>query len=515
MIESSLTILDVIIIIAYFIFIVWLGAKFKKNQKDTRRYFLGKQNIPGWAVGMSLFATIISSWTFIALPGKAFKTDLQYMVNILILPICAFIASKFLIALFRNKIKLSAYEYLEKRFGIFARIYGNLAFLIVHFGKMAAILYLLSLTVSGITGWNIFVLILLIGIATILYTFYGGIEGVVWSEVIQGFLLIGGGIVTVLFILFTFPGGASDLISETINADKLKLWSFDFTWTNQNSIVLIFFGLNYWMQKYVSDQTVVQRYLLASSEKGASKAIWISSVLIMMIWVLFMSIGAFLWTYYKFQPGLLPETLMNTPDKVYPYFIGHQLPSGLTGIILSALLAATMSTLSSDLNALGSIIYDDYYNKLRKNRNDRQRLKFSRITVLVAGILCVFLAMAFTSIQSMADAAFDFVALVAGGILGMYFLGIFTRRTSPKGLYVGLAFTVVAILYLFISNSGMIKSYRFISINTLWIGLIGNVITLVIGYLTSLILTPNYSAEPGLIIGKSHNNFPNVFNQEK
>ncbi len=501
MIKSALTPWDIFIIVGYFMFMIWLGARFKKNQKDTKQYFLGKQNLPGWVVGMSLFATIISSWTFIALPGKAFKSDIQYLANVLILPFCAFIASKYLISLFRNRIKLSAYEYLEKRFGLFARIYGNLAFLIVHFGKMAAILYLLSLTISGITGWNIFFLILTIGVATIFYTFHGGIEGVVWSEVIQGFLLIGGGVLSVLFIFFTFPGGVSCLFVETIAAGKLKLFSFDFTWNNLNTIVLLFFGLNYWMQKYVSDQTVVQRYLLARTQSNACHAIWISSLLIVAIWVLFMSLGAFLWTFYTFQPGLLPVSLMSTPDKVYPYFIGHQLPSGVTGMILSALFAATMSTLSSDLNALGSILYDDYYNKLRKNRDDRRRLKFSRITVLIAGILCIFLAMAFTNIQSMADAAFDFVALVAGGILGMYLLGIFTRRTSPAGLYVGLALAVTAILYLYFGNKGTVPPHRFPAVHTLWIGLIGNLITLVAGYLASRIFTPAYSADPLLLAG--------------
>ena len=127
-------------------------------------------------------------------------------------------------------------------------------------------------------------------------------------------------------------------------------------------VVLLCFGFNYYLQKYTSDQTVVQRYLLSSSGKQASRALWISSVLIMFVWALFMIIGALLWTFYKIQPDLLPQALWTEPDKVFPYFIGHQLPAGITGLILAALLAATMSTLSSDLNSLAAILFDDYYN---------------------------------------------------------------------------------------------------------------------------------------------------------
>ncbi len=500
--SGAIELIDWFIILAYFAFIVWLGTRFGKKQKDSRRYFLGIKKIPFWAIGISMFATIISSWSFIALPGKAFKNDLQYLMTIALIPVCTVFAVKYLIPIFRDKIQLSAYEYLEKRFGLPARIYGNIAFIVVHFGKMGAILYLLCLAISGMTGWNIFVLIAIVGLSTIIYTYFGGIEGVIWSDVLQGFLLIFGGIISLFYLLFSNPGGAEYLISQAHEAEKLKLLSFDFEWSAISLIVLLSFGLNYWLQKYSSDQTVIQRYLISASKKEASQALWMSSILIMFVWILFMSIGALLWTYYQTQPGLLPDNLWTQPDKVFPYFIGHQLPPGVTGLILAGLLAATMSTLSSDLNSLAAILFDDYYIKLRKEKTDSQKLFFCRMSVLVSGILAIGLAMWMTQIKSMADAAFNFVSLLGGGVLGLYILGIFTKRTSKKGIYVGLIFGIIFSLWAYFTNpaqedGGFVLRFP---LHTLWIGLLGNLIVLIVGYISSRFLSPQYQANMELTV---------------
>lgn len=498
---GALTYIDWLVIFFYFVFIIWLGSHFGKRQKTSARYFLGKRNLPGWAVGMSMFATIISSWAFIALPGKAFKNDLQYLMVIVTIPVSTFLAAKYLIPLFREKIQLSAYEYLEKRFGLPARVYGNLAFIIVHFGKMGAILYLLCLAISGMTGWNIFVLIAIIGAATVTYTYFGGIEGVVWSDVIQGFLLLGGGIISLLYLLFGGQGGAKEILAVADQARKFKLVSMNFDWHSTSFYVLLVFGFNFYLQKYVADQTVVQRYLLSTTKKQASRALWTSSGLIIFVWILFMSIGALLWAFYTNRPDLLPNYLWTKPDEIFPYFIGHQLPTGLSGLILAGLIAATMSTLSSDLNSLGAILLDDYYNKFRKNRTEEQRLLFSRLSIMVSGILAIGLAMSMTQIKSMADAAFNFVSLVAGGVLGMYLLGIFTRRCSDKGLYIGLIVGVLFILWAYFTNPSQNVQIDWLPrfpLNTLWIGLLGNIVVLFVGYLFSRVFTPEYRTTEGV-----------------
>jgi SSS family solute:Na+ symporter len=503
--ESAVRIIDWLIIAAYFVFVIWLGSRFGKRQTSSERYFLGNRRLPGWAVGMSIFATIISSWSFLGLPGKSFNTDMQYLMTIVTIPIAVCIATFFLIPLFRQKIRLSAYEYLERRFGLFARFYGDILFIAGHFFKMSMVLYLMCLALEGVTGWHVFILIVIIGLATTIYTFFGGIEGVVWTDVTQGFLLLGGGILSLCFLLFKSPVGLTDVVAAAHNAGKFKLASFDFGWDKVSVYVLLCFGFNHYMTKYGTDQTVVQRYLLAPSSRQASRALWISILLLGVVWVLFMTIGVLLWVFYDKQPGLLPDAIRAKPDQVLAYFIGHQLPAGVTGLILAGIFAASMSTLSSDLNSLASVLSEDFYGKLIKGRDDRHRLLFSRTSVLVAGFLSIFLAMLLTRVQSIVDAFFAFSAIIAGGMMAMFFLGLFTKRCSRKGLYIGLAIGVTFIAWAVMTRNPMVAEilpqwlpkYR---IHIYWLGLLANLVVFVTGYLASLIFSPGYIAGDGLTV---------------
>ena len=501
--ENILTYLDWFIILVYFVFVIFVGIRFGKRQKSSENYFLGKRNFPGWAVGISMFATIISSWAFIALPGKAFKNDLQYLLVISTVTVSVIITVRFFIPLFREKIGLSAYEYLEKRFGLPARIYGNLAFIVVHFGKMGAILYLLCLAITGMTGWNIFVLISIIGISTIVYTLFGGIEGVIWTDVIQGLLLIGGGIISLIFLLFFTPQSAADILGTALNAGKFKLITSEFSWRTMNVYVLILFGFNFYLQKFVSDQTVVQRYLLSSSKKQAAKSLWLSTALLSFVWIIFMTIGALLWSYYDLNPSLLPETVRAKPDQVFAFFIASELPAGLTGLILAGLIAATMSTLSSDLNSLASVLLEDYFKRWKKSSSDTQNLYLSRLTVLVTGILSILLAMAMTQIQSMADAAFHFVSVVAGGVMGMFLLGMLTKRTSARSLYISIGIGLFFIVWLYLTNSVFSQIPEWlpvIKLNTLWLGILSNILVFIIGFILSLFFDRRFRADETLTV---------------
>lgn len=486
---SALRTADWLIVAVYMIFVICLGLRFSRRQSSSRHYFLGSGSLPGWAIGLSMFATIISSWAFLALPGKAFRNDLQFLLAVSGIPLVTWLASRWVIPLYRRRIGLSAYEYLEQRFGLGARVYGNLTFLIVHFGKMAAILYLLCLAISAMTGWSIFLLIAVIGISTIIYTFVGGIEGVVWTDVTQGILLLLGGFISVGYILFNAPGGPDAVFQIASQAGKFTLAEGSFDWERMGVVVLVFFGLNFYLQKYLSDQTVVQRYLISRSDRQASQALWASSWIIMFVWVLFMCLGSLLWGYYELQPGLLPDAIRAFPDKVFPHFIAHELPVGVSGLVLSGLIAATMSTLSSDLNSLSAVVVDDYYQKISPNRSERELLKVSRIIVATAGVLGVFLAMAMTRIHSMADAALGFVSLVGGGVLGMYMLGLFVKRSTARGLYVGIGAGLVVVFWAYFCGPGK-TTFPWIPrfpMHSLWIGLTANLIVFSVGYLASFL----------------------------
>jgi SSS family solute:Na+ symporter len=506
--ESALKLIDWLIIGAYFLFVVWLGSRFGKRQTSSERYFLGNRRLPGWAVGMSIFATIISSWSFLGLPGKSFASDMQYVMTIALIPLTVCIAVFFLIPLFRRKIKLSAYEYLERRFGPFARFYADILFIAGHFFKMSMVLYLMCLALEGVTGWHVLILIVIVGVATTIYTFFGGIEGVVWTDVTQGFLLLAGGILSLYFLLFKSPVSAGEVLAVAREAGKFKLVSLDFGWNKLSVFLLLFFGFNHYLAKYTTDQTVVQRYLLAPSSKQASRALWISVLFLGIVWVMFMTVGALLWVFYKTQPDLLPAAVRAKPDQVLAYFIGHQLPAGVTGLILAGIFAASMSTLSSDLNSLASILAEDFYSKIVKGGGDRRRLLFSRISVLAAGFLSIFLAMLLTKVQSIVDAFFTFSAIIAGGMVGMFFLGLLTRRTSSKGLYIGLAIGVTFIVWAALTKSQAVSEAlpqwlpRY-GIHIYWLGLLGNLVVFVAGYAASVAFSPGHKAEDGLTIYKS------------
>lgn len=492
MAANGLTWLDWAVVAGYFGAMLALGARFRKRQQSSEHYFLAGRRLPAWAVGMSMFATVISSWAFLALPAKAFQADLVSLTTISTLPIAAWITARWFIPLFREKIRLSAYEYLENRFGLGARVYGNAAFLIVHFGKMAGILYLLCLAIAQMTGTSVFVLIALVGLSTLVYTFFGGMEGVVWTDVVQGVLLLLAGVISVGFVLFANEAGAAAVIGTAWDAGKFRLVAPAFSWDRAGTVLFVFFGLTYYTQKYVSDQTIVQRYLIAPSAAGASRGIWLSSVLVMLVWALFMGLGALLWAHYQMNPVGLPRGLLATPDRIYPHFIAHALPPGITGVILAGLLAATMSTLSSDLNSLSAVVFDDYYRKWRPGGDDAAHLRFSRLMVLAAGVLCVGLAMAMTRVHSMADAAFDFVSLVGGGVMGMYLLGM-TTRCSKRALHVGLGCGVAFILWGYFCGPGTtaLPVLPRSPFHTLWIGGLGNLVVFATGWLAHRILQPN------------------------
>jgi SSS family solute:Na+ symporter len=507
--HSAVRAIDLFIVAGYFAFIIWLGSRFGKRQTSSRRYFLADRTLPGWAVGMSIFATIISSWAFLALPGKSFAADMQYLLTISTIPLTALVATLFIIPVFRNKIKLSAYEYLERRFGLVARFYGNIVFISGHFFKMGMVLYLLCLAIEGVTGWgsqSLIYLIVIVGIVTITYTFFGGIEGVVWTDVIQGFLLLAGGVVGLLFILFSSQGGPSEVIATAVEAQKFRLANFDFDWNNVSLYMLVCFGLTHYLAKYTTDQTVVQRYLLSPSSAQAAKSLWVSVLFLWVVWILFMAVGVVLWAYYQVQPQLLPDSVRAKPDQVFAYFIGHELPVGVTGLILAGVFAAAMSTLSSDLNSLASVLVDDFYNKFAKGASDKTRLRFSRLSVIASGVCAILLAIVLRKEKSMVDAFFSFNAVILAGIVGVFFLGLFSRRCSSRGLYVGLAIEVACVAWAIVtyhmSGAAYPRLPKF-KINILWLGLLGNLVVFVAGYLASLIFSSGYRAEPGLTIYKN------------
>jgi len=377
---SSLRPLDLFVIALYFVGVAAIGFSFARRQNSTETYFVARRSVPHWAMGLSMFATIISSITFIAYPGAAYAGNWNQLVPGFMALGVLLVVGTVLISFFRHAVGMSAYEYFVKRFGYGARTYSALAFTAGHFSKMGFVLFTITTAICGMTGWDKYQVIVGVGVVTIIYTLLGGLEAVIWTEVLQGIVKLAGVLVVIGVLLSIMPGGASAAFQLASDKHKMSLGSFDFDLTaNGNFWVMLLYGAFWYLQKYSADQTLVQRYLVAKSDRAALKGVALGAVLCVPAWTAFMLVGTLLWAYYQLSGEVLPAHLIAKngkviADEVFPYFLTTKIPAGLAGIFMAALFSAAMSTMSSDLNCLSAVGVEDYYRKIRPNSADKQQL---------------------------------------------------------------------------------------------------------------------------------------------
>jgi len=494
--DTGLHWIDYILIIISILGTVYMGIYFSKRQKSSEDYFAGGGGIPSWAIGMSIFATLISSVTFLAYPSAAYKSNWILLVQGLMVPIILVCMIWVIVPLFRRVIGLSTYEYFEKRFGFLARLYSSLAFVLTHFSKMGTVLYLVSLALSSMMDMNIFAVIGVLTFVIIVLTLLGGIEAVIWMDVIQGFLLIGGGIFCLILLLWIPEGGPQRVMEEAIDMKKIGFGPYDIDFTQLTFIVMVVNGIFYAIQKYGTDQTIVQRYLTARNDHEAKKAAYLGVFLSVPVWTLFMLIGSLLFVFYQISGSTLPEG--TSVDAVFPYFIMTELPPGVTGLVLSALAAAAISSLDSDMNCLAAVGVEDYYKRFNPKCTTHQKLRVGRILVLVSGLAASIVAVLYVlwEGQGVLGAVFGLYAIFSAGIVGIFLLGLFSRRANKEGLYIGIVTCVLFTAYALLTSSPMsfggeeglmldLGKYNFTH-HKYMLGVYSHLIVLVVGYIASL-----------------------------
>ncbi len=475
-----------------------IGFWFSKKQKNTDNYFKAEGSIPSWAIGMSILATLISSVTFLAYPGEGYSSNWIRLVQGLMVPITLVAIVGFVVPLFRQVIKLSAYEYFEKRFGNLARYYTSVSFMLIHFSKMGSVFYLISLALSGMTGIETSTIIWIIGIAIILLTLLGGIEAVIWLDVVQGFLLIIGGVISLAVIFFTTEGGAANIWNVAMEGGRIGFGPFDWDFVNLTFWVMALNGIFYAIQKYGTDQTIIQRYLTAKSDKEAIKASLMGVLLSVPVWALFMFIGTALYSYYQIEALAMPLPEGIKDDAIFPFFIMNQLPVGVVGLVISALIAAAISSLDSDLNCLSAILVEDYYKRFKPNSTDKQQLQMGRIFTVLAGLGAIGVALFYVSAgnSGVLGIIFTLYAIFSGGIAGMFLLGVFSTRANEKGLNWGILACVLFIAWALLSSTPMglgeeksllldLGNFNYTH-HKYMMGVYSHVIIIVVGYLASL-----------------------------
>jgi len=464
----------------YLAVLVGVGVFFSFRQKSTDDYFRGGQRIPWFVAGCSIFATMLSSITFIAIPAKAFMTDWTFIViNFIIVVITPFIIFCIL-PFFRKLDAASAYEYLEKRFNLFCRLFASASFLLYQIGRMAIILYLTALPISIITPMSVQSCILLMGLLSIIYCTMGGLEAVAWTDTIQTFVLSGGAILC-LILIFNDTGGASEVVSIAASADKFQMINLDFSalsYTKAVFWVIVIGGIGNALVPYTSDMAVIQRYMSVADDKQAKKAIWTNAVAVIPASIIFFGLGAALFAYYKTHPSQLDPSFPS--DAIFPLFIARQLPVGISGLVVAGIFAAAQSTISTGMNSTSTAFVTDFVARFDLIKTDRGYLNLARVMTMTFGVLSTALGLLFatSNVKSMWETSMGIIGLLGGAMCGLFILGMFTRRASGIGAVIGALAGIVVVLSVKTFTPTHQLLYAGISIFT----------TVLVGYLASLIV---------------------------
>ncbi|MGY0692427.1 sodium:solute symporter [Virgibacillus sp. FSP13] len=433
-----------IVLVVYLIAMLGVGVYFtKRSGKNTDAFFKASGKIPAWAAGFSIYATTLSAITFMSTPEQAFLTDWSYAAGNLaifaIIPVLIY----FYIPFFKKLKVTTAYEYLEARFGPSLRIIGSLLFVLYHIGRVAIVIYLPTLAITSVSDINPIVIASVVGGLCIIYTFLGGMEGVIWSDVIQGILLLGGALLVLVLGITTIDGGFSTVIGDAMADDKLITFeNFQFG-TAAAAIPIIFIGSIFNnLHQYTASQDVVQRYQTTSSIKETRKSLWTNGILALITIPIFYGMGTVLYSYYT-NVEALPEGF-NT-SAIVPYFIVTTLPVGVAGLLIAAIFAACQSTISSSLNSMSACIVVDFKQRFFNKKQKSNDVWLARLVIIITGILGMAAALYLVS-TNRAETWNLFLAmtgLFGVPIAGIFALGIFTKRANAPGVLIGLLLSAI------------------------------------------------------------------------
>lgn len=419
--------LDLIVFLAYLASLVVIGGLFFKKSKSSSGFTLGDHQIPSWAISLSLFATFVSSISYLALPGSAYQNNWNPFVFSLSLPFAAIIAVKYFVPLYRKVNSPSAYTYLENRFGSWARIYASSMYLLTQVMRIGTILFLMALVPNLMFGWSIVNVIIFTSVVVMIYSILGGIQAVIWTDAIQAIILIGGAVVCLILIVFKMPDGVSQIISIGLANDKFSLGSFGLELSKPTFWVVLIYGTFINLQNFGADQNYIQRYMTSKTLSEAQRSAFWGAMLYIPVSLIFLFIGTSLYALYQSGVVVLPNDLNNlqNADRVFPYFIAHELPAGVTGLLLASIFAAGMSTISTSYNSSATIILTDYFIKY-SNLSERKKMKVLYVSTASIGLLGMLVGIAMINTKSALDTWWKFASVFSGGVLGLFMLSVFT-----------------------------------------------------------------------------------------
>jgi SSS family solute:Na+ symporter len=502
----NIRIADLFVIALYFGGISLFGLYFARRSKDTETYFLGNRNFPGWVIGISLIGTGISSMSFLAYPADAFKTTWLRLLPGFAYPLSALMGAFVFMPFYRRTRATSAFQYLERRFGPSMRMYGAFTLLLGQLTRISIILYLLSILIAEVTGLPAWAAVLLSGFFVSFYTVAGGIEAVIWTDVVQTVILIGGAAFCVFKIAWELPGGFEQIFEVARAADKFAFAevlpdgsraapSWDFSIERKTGLMMLFVGLSAFMGEHACDQNTVQRYCAARSMKDARWAIFLSTAVMVPMWVYFMFLGTSLYAFYQEFPAPMASAILSgeepKTEKIFPFFIVANLPSGMSGLVLAAVAAAAMSSLDSSINAISTVSITDFYRRwIALGRDERHYLRAARIVATVASAFMIIGAWILILVpgQTLQHTAMTMAGIMAGGLLGMYLLGFLTTRGDERAVGIAILSTIAWSAYMTLVAAGRVPDSMRLPVDVYYAGILGNIVLFVVGFALGCLL---------------------------
>ncbi|MGC1276402.1 MAG: sodium:solute symporter [Planctomycetaceae bacterium] len=489
--------IDLAVLVGYLTVTVGLGCWFGFRRRSSDEFMAGGHALPGWAVGLSMFGSFVSSISFLANPGKAFADDWNPFVFSLATPVAAAIAVIWFVPFYRRTGAVSAYEHLEDRFGAWARTYAVACFLLMQVARMGTIAYLLALAVSPLTGWPIEGIILITGAVMIVYSIFGGIEAVVWIGVVQSVVLIIGPLFCLVVLLNMIPGGMSEVLRTGGSAGKFDLGTFAPSLTESTFWVVFAYGLAINLANFGVDQSYVQRYVTTPDVRQARRSVWITTAFFVPASAFFFFIGTALFVLSRARPELIPaELAANHPDKVFPYFIAHHLPAGLGGLVVAAVFAAAID---SNLSSMATLTLCDLYKRyLKPDVGERESMWVLRGSTLFWGVAGTAAALAMTRAKTILDVWWELAGIFSGGLLGLFLLGRISQRVGSRAALVGVLAGVATILWMTFSPKDVwptwLTNYRN-PLDALLTMVVGTLVTIGVGLVASSVLPKRYDAD--------------------
>lgn len=510
---KGLPIFDLAIIVIYLVGMILVGVFFSRRNRNSEQFTKASGLIPGWAIGLSIYATFLSSNTFLGVPGKAFGSNWNAFVFSISMPLAAWIAAKYFVPFYRSTGEISAYTHLENRFGAWARVYAVICFLLTQLARMGSIFFGIALSLQALTGYSMQMIMVVMGICIIIYTVLGGIEAVIWTEVVQAIVKTFGALLILYLIISNMDGGVSKIIEIGKAADKFSLGSFKPDFVSSSFWVVLLYGFFINLNNFGMDQNYIQRYHTASTSKAASNSIWLCVWLYIPASLLFFIIGSCLFAYYEVNPDLVASikhqvAVERSPsgasvaevlkvqnllqpsdygDKIMPHFMVTKIPAGLVGLIVSAILSAAMSTISSGMNASATVFSIDIYKRyINPDITERQNLSLLHVATVGFGLLGMIAGIAMIGVKSILDVWWQLSGIFAAGMLGLFLLGIISRKTKNHEAIIATIIGILVIVWMTLSAllpSGY-EAFRnplhqnmIIVVGTLTIFLVGIVLT--------------------------------------